>query len=142
MLVCHWPGIYFNGEKVGFRIFQEVVTRLHRRYDNLLWMKLSEISRYWAARELTAIERQDSSDSITLRALFAAPDFTLQIDAPATQQVSRVEFSSKGSGGGSTPPLRQVNTTGDLTAGTWCRTGAYVIACFDLPRGESSLKLG
>lgn len=138
ILVCHWPGIYFNGEKVGFRIFQEVVARLHRRYDNLLWMKLSEISRYWAARELTAIERQENT--VTLRAPFAAPDFTLQIDAPATQPVSRVEFSPKG--GASTPPLRQVNATNELTAGTWCRTGAYVIVCFDLPRGESTLSIG
>ena len=28
ILVCHWPGIYFNGEEVGFNIFKEVVARL------------------------------------------------------------------------------------------------------------------
>ena len=44
IMVCHWPGISFNGERVGFNIFKEAVTRLHARYDNLLWMKLSEIA--------------------------------------------------------------------------------------------------
>ena len=26
ILVCHWPGMYFNGQEVGFKIFQEVVS--------------------------------------------------------------------------------------------------------------------
>ena len=58
VMVCHWPGMYFNGEETGFNIFREVVQRLHAAYDNLLWMKLSEIAGYWAARELTRIERR------------------------------------------------------------------------------------
>ena len=29
IMVCHWPGMYFNGEEIGFKIFQEVVRRLH-----------------------------------------------------------------------------------------------------------------
>ena len=52
--------MYFNGQEVGFKIFQEVVQRLHDAYDNLIWMKLSEIARYWAARELTRIERRQA----------------------------------------------------------------------------------
>ena len=35
ILVCHWPGIYFNGEKIGFNIFKEVVRRLHARYKTM-----------------------------------------------------------------------------------------------------------
>jgi hypothetical protein len=81
LMVCHWTGIYFNGEEGGFRTFQEVVRRLHARYDHLLWMKLSEVARYWAAKELTRIERRD--DRITLRAPFAAPQFTLRIPTRA-----------------------------------------------------------
>ena len=27
ILVCHWPGIYYNGEEYGFNIFKEVVER-------------------------------------------------------------------------------------------------------------------
>ena len=32
IMVCHWPGIYFNGEEVGFNIFKEVVRRLKAHY--------------------------------------------------------------------------------------------------------------
>ena len=42
--------IYFNGQEHGFKVFQTVVDRLHRRYDHLIWMKLSEIAKYWAAK--------------------------------------------------------------------------------------------
>jgi hypothetical protein len=46
ILVCHWPGLYCNGDETGFNIFKDVVARLHRAYDHLQWMKLSEIARY------------------------------------------------------------------------------------------------
>src|SRR5262245_23165803 len=57
LMLAHWTGIYWNGQELGFKIFQEVVRRLHARYDNLHWMKLGEVARYWAAKELTRIER-------------------------------------------------------------------------------------
>ena len=83
MLVCHWPGIYYNGQETGFTIFKEVVRRLHARYDHLIWMKLSEISRYWAARELTEIRIQGRD--IRFQAPFACPGFTLQVKRPHTE---------------------------------------------------------
>ena len=70
LIVCHWPGLYHNGDELGFNIFQEVVARLHARYDNLIWLKLSEIARYWAAKELTRIERKDGL--VAIMAPFAA----------------------------------------------------------------------
>src|SRR4030095_7530223 len=82
VMVCHWPGIYFNGEKVGFNIFKQIVQRLRARYDNLIWMKLSEIARYWAARELTRIEATPSG--LQLHAPFAAPVFTVRFRAGST----------------------------------------------------------
>ena len=59
LMFGHWTGIYFNGYEVGFKILQDVVKRLHARFDNLLWMKNSEVARYWAAKELTRIERTE-----------------------------------------------------------------------------------
>jgi hypothetical protein len=132
ILVCHWPGIYFNGEKVGFRIFQEVVERLHRRYDNLVWMKLSEIARYWAAKELTQID-QEADGSVRLQAPFATPRFTLEVDAPVVSSVSLTAA-------GKQTPLREVSNPLKLVSGTWHRRGQSVLACFDLPRGESTLR--
>ncbi len=131
ILVCHWPGIYFNGEKVGFRIFQEVVRRLHSRYDNLLWMKLSEIARYWAARELTRIETRGIS--VRLHAPFAAPSFTVEIDG----RVDAVTLVANGEA----QPLRRITDSRDLEAGTWLLRDGGTVASFDLPRGPSELQV-
>lgn len=131
ILVCHWPGIYFNGAKVGFQIFQEVVRRLHSRYDNLVWMKLSEIARYWAARELTGIERQ--GDRILLQAPFAAPGFTLETAVSAASVTLAAD--------GREAPLRQVSTLLELTAGTWYGEDGRLRVCFDLPKGQSAVQI-
>ncbi|HLK56811.1 MAG TPA: hypothetical protein VKU00_09615 [Chthonomonadaceae bacterium] len=132
ILVCHWPGIYYNGEKIGFRIFQEVVQRLHQRYDNLIWLKLSEISRYWAARELTRIEKQ--GNQIHLNAPFATPRFTMDIQATAVNAVNLIV-------NGQSQPLRQVEKPLELTAQTWHPHDISIQVCFDLPHGESMLHL-
>jgi hypothetical protein len=133
VMVCHWTGIYFNGEEVGFQTFQEVVRRLHARYDHLSWMKLSEIARYWAAKELTRIERH--ADQITLHAPFSAPQFTLRIQ---TRAAGPAVLAS----GGPARSLREVRSPADLAAGTWCREDQETTVCFDLPRGESVLTVG
>jgi hypothetical protein len=135
ILVCHWPGIYFNGDRAGFRIFQEVVSRLRQRYDHLIWMKLSEISRYWAARELTAITR--GPGGIELDAPFAAPDFTIQIDNPPAIRAG-VTLEADGR----IAVLREVSGPAALSSGTFCRIDGGMQACFDLPRGASALNIG
>jgi hypothetical protein len=43
ILVCHWPGIYYNGDEVGFNIFKEVVRRLNIKYNHLIWMKTAKL---------------------------------------------------------------------------------------------------
>jgi hypothetical protein len=131
VLVCHWPGIYYNGDKVGFRIFQEVVRRLHARYDHLIWMKLSEIARYWAARELTGLEKIEGG--IRLQAPFAAPDFTLEV---AASPVSEVILESDGV----SLPLQEVGTEKGITSNTWSQQEGVVRVCFDLAKGRSDLK--
>ncbi|MES2465314.1 MAG: hypothetical protein V4671_32510 [Armatimonadota bacterium] len=140
LLVCHWPGIYYNGEKVGFRIFQEVVRRLHAHYgDGLVWMKLSQIARYWAARTLTKMERQPGG--IALYAPFAAPDFTVDVETVSLPEEAR-SVSLQDGDVNDRKPLQQVETTRQLTAGTWCRSGTRrIAACFDLPRGRSRLEI-
>ena len=75
--MSHWTGIHWNGQELGFKVFQEVVRRLHARFDNLVWMTLSEMSRYWAAKALTRIEWQQGR--VALRAPFACPRFTLRV---------------------------------------------------------------
>jgi hypothetical protein len=133
VLVCHWPGIYFNGEEVGFKIFKEVVRRLDAAYDSLVWMKLSEIARYWAARELTRIENTDGR--VTLRAPYVCPRFTVRL-------VERPDGVPNIHAGHRPMPVREVKRLLQLQSGTWVRDGRDTIVCFDLPRGTSTVELG
>jgi hypothetical protein len=133
IMVSHWPGIYFNGDEVGFNIFKEIVGRLKARYDNLVWMKNSEIARYWAARELTRITHE--AKSIALKAPFACPGFTLQFSSEA-KEPPRLESA------GQTTMLSEVRRPLDLKPGTFVRDGQKTTVCFDLPKGESRLLLG
>lgn len=137
VLVCHWPGIYYNGEKIGFRIFQEVVDRLHRRYDHLLWMKLSEIARYWAAKELTRISVNGTT--VEFFAPFACPHFTVLVPFSPRQEPRLIKLPE-----GTTQVLRRVANPLALDAQTWTvapeTTPQRAICCFDLPKGLSRLE--
>jgi hypothetical protein len=128
LMLAHWTGIHWNGDELGFKVFQEVVRRLHARFDHLMWMKLSEVARYWAAKELTLIERDDRG--LTLTAPFACPSFT--VSQPAGPAGS-VTFSTATS----SAPLERVDRPLDLMSGRWVRTGRDDIFCLDLPRGRS-----
>lgn len=133
VMLCHWPGMYCNGQQTGFREFQRIVRALQDRFgDETQWMKLSEIARYQAARELTQITAAESS--IILQAPYSVPDFTLRIphamDAPP-QLVHE----------GQPQPLQEVRAPRDLAAGTWRRSADATDICFDLPRGRSELRL-
>jgi hypothetical protein len=131
IMVCHWPGIYFNGEKVGFDIFKQIVHRLHTRYDNLIWMKLSAIARYWAARELTRIER--TPDGVRFHAPFASALFTVRCPGRANA-APRVVVDNK------PLELREVASAKKLDANTWTRNNDTTITvCFDLSKGRSEL---
>jgi hypothetical protein len=132
ILVCHWPGVYFNGQEVGFQIFQEVVRRMHARYDHLVWMKLSEIARYWAAKELTRITRQ--GNRIVLEAPFAAPCFTVRFKTTGMQPPSL-------SSGGTRTRLEPVQNLLRLKSGTWHQASGDVTVCFDLPKGQSVVEV-
>ncbi len=132
IMVCHWPGIYYNGEKKGFRIFQEVVDRLERKYGELNWMKNSEIARYWAAKELTEIERK--SDSISLYAPFPTPNFTLEFQ---TDGVNKLTLSHNGA----RKPLKRVESREELIEETYLVEDQSTVCCFNLKQGQSELMI-
>ncbi len=132
ILVCHWPGLYFNGEERGFNIFKEVVRRLHARYDNLLWMKLSEIARYWAAKELTQIT--SSGARVTFTAPFATRRFTVRIKADSPQ-VPKLIISGK------QVQLRRAESLLELGSGAWYTDNHSVTVCFDLPKGKAVVEV-
>lgn len=129
-MLCHWPGLYSNGTKAGLHAFQRNVVSLNDKYgDTTHWMKLSEIARYWAAKELTEITVDDRG--IRLNAPFDCPDFTLQM--PATAGPPSIQHK------GNKIPLKEVKTHRDLAPGIWHRDGESATICFDLNKGETVL---
>ncbi len=126
IMVCHWPGIYYNGEEIGFNIFKETVQRVHAHFDMVVWMKLSEIARYWAARELTAMNRVN--DGVQFVAPFACPGFTIRLKS-TSNVAPRFEAAT----------LTESKSLATLTPGSWHRKGDELTVCFDLPKGRSTL---
>ena len=107
IMYCHWPGLYTHGTKDGFRDLQKVVPALAGRFgDQTIWMKLSEIARYQAAKELTAVTREEGA--VALEAPFACPDFTVRLPtrSPAPPSIRH---------DGHTVPLKEARARRDLS---------------------------
>jgi hypothetical protein len=133
-LLCHWPGLYSNGTKLGFQHCQRVIRALNARFgERTIWLKANELARYWAARALTRIERKEGR--VTLTAPIATPGFTLRVRsaAKAPPQLRRNNVPL---------PLTEVRTKAALHPGTWLQESDAVIVCFDLPRGTVTLDFG
>ena len=126
VMLCHWAGMYTHGTKKGFEHFKQIVTALEGRYrDRTVWMKLSEMARYQAAKELTRIEKDAAG--LTLTAPFACPAFTLRLANTAGQP----KLAGK--------PLDEVRERRDLRGGAWMKQGEGAVICMDLPKGRSAL---
>lgn len=133
VMLCHWPGMYTQGTKLGFKHFQQVILALEGRYrERTIWMKISEMARYWAAKGLTRIER--SGDRVTLTAPFAAPRFTLRLTGKGKAPPKLIPK-------GAPAAIREVSKLRELEPGTWLREQGGVIVCFDLPQGQTLLSV-
>ncbi len=92
VMLCHWPGLYGNGSEEGFQQFQSIVLALAARFgDQTRWMKISEIGRYWAAKELTKITV--TADGLALQAPFACRDFTVAYPSPLKPVVLLYQYN-------------------------------------------------
>lgn len=129
IMVCHWPGIYYNGEKIGFNILKQIKKRLDQKYDKLIWMKLSEIARYWAAKELTSITFQ--KNKMILKAPFATPGFTVKVNA----SVRRPGILD----GAEEMPLVRIKDIREFKNGTWFSDSSGSVICFDLNKGINEI---
>jgi hypothetical protein len=131
MMVCHWTGIHWNGEEKGFKVFQEVVRRLHARFDKqLIWMKLSELARYWAAKELTQINQ--TQQTIQFQAPYSCPEFTISVPkvthgGPFIKQEGKAQA------------LKKVASRSQLQPNSWCEDNDRHVACFNLAKGNTEL---
>jgi len=133
VMLCHWPGMYNNGTKVGFHAFQSIVETIAAVYgDQTTWMKLSEIGRYWAAKELLTISRE--GERWVLDAPLATPRLTLQF---SETQNGRVVFEHDGE----STSLQPAASLAMLDRGRFFREQGTVKVCVDLPKGRSVLSL-
>ena len=132
VLVGHWPGFYFNGEKLGFDVLKTVKSRLDN-YDpdrtKTRWMKTSEIGHYWMARELTDITVMEEQQQINLSTQFPTANFTLAIDAP----IRHVQVNGW--------DLREVRSRRDFQSDTFLCEDKQTFVAFDLEIGETVLTL-
>lgn len=134
VMLCHWPGMYCNGTKEGFHDFQKVVLALKNRFgDRTIWMKLSELARYQAAKELTQLTAHDTH--LQLNAPFSAPRFTVRIPHAKPESPLVLRHNQQQT------RLHQVAARRDLTRGTWLQEDDALVACIDLPKGASRLSL-
>jgi hypothetical protein len=129
IIVCHWPGVYFNGEKTGFNILKEVKKRLDQKYDNLIWMKQSEIARYWAARELTDVSVQNKS--LLLKAPFGTPDFTIKLNQSVRNPRMKIKGEEK--------PFVRIKDIKELKEGTFYTDRTGTILCFNLEKKANEI---
>ncbi|NNJ26221.1 twin-arginine translocation signal domain-containing protein [Alienimonas chondri] len=140
VMLCHWPGLYNHGAETGFAAFRRIVTVLDARFGNrTVWMKLSEIARYAAAKRHTTIAPQ-ADGGVLLDAPFACPNFTLRLQTPAARRPPRLE--RLGDGAGEVRTLKQVAGVAALSDRTWTETPDGVVVCFDLPGGRSAIRFG
>jgi hypothetical protein len=131
VMLCHWPGLYTHGTKKGFEHCKQAIAALEGRYrDRTVWMKIGELARYWAAKELTRIDR--AGGRIALAAPLACPRFTLR-----TRVAGAAPPTLRQKGGPA--PLQEARTPRDLKTGTWLRQDDSMTVCFDLAKGESVL---
>ena len=130
VLVGHWPGFYFNGDKYGFDVLKTVKARLDE-YDpdgtKTLWMKTSEIAHYWMAREFTDITVVEEKKQINIVTQFPTANFTLAIDAPIR--------NIQGNGW----HLREVHSRRDFQKDTFICEGKQTFVAIDLEIGETNL---
>jgi len=131
IMVCHWPGIYYNGDKVGFNVLKTVVGRLHEKYDHLYWMTLSEIARYWAAKKLTNIEIEKKK--IKLNAPFSTKEFTIRV----SRKIKGAELAA----GNNKTSLVKCNSVLELKDSTYFADKNESQICFTLPKGKSEIAL-
>ncbi len=132
IMVCHWPGIYYNGTRLGFNIFKTVVQRLHQKYDHLLWMKLSEIARYYVCKNLTRMEI--SRNKIKIQAPFGTDQFTIRMNRSIRK--ATVDTAGKQA------ILEKTGNKSAISSGRFFTDKEGTILCFNLSKGDSQIIIG
>ena len=135
LLLAHWPCFYANGGP-GFKTLKTVKRRLDAcdpDQTRTIWMKTSEISHYWMARQLSDIMVEPPAVAnqriVRIDTMFPTPNFTLSLDCAAKQ----VQIEGKN--------LREVRTRRDFRSGRFLVEGKQTFVAFDLPLDATKLNI-
>ena len=135
VMLCHWPGMYCNGGKAGFIDFQNVVLALAERFRNEThWMKVSEIGRYYAAKELTKVSK-NAAGGVELEAPFSCGDFTIELEGWSDKSAAVLSWQRE------SVALTEVRSVSDLVTNTFVIDRDRVTFCIDLPSGRSRIAM-
>jgi len=124
-ILSHWQSLYSNGSEAGIAILGRVFSRIRKLLGTrVVWMKCSEMARYYAAAQ--SARARAVPRAIRITSLFACPEFTISVPAPRRLTAVTVDGSR----------LRRLGSPARLTSGTWALTAGRAYLCFDL--AESS----
>ncbi len=141
VMVCHWPGMYFNGQETGFKIFRGN-RRAPARGLRPPCLAEAERDRAVLGRARARPDRAPSrAAGSRLRPRSPAPSSRVKVqagrekEAPATRlRLTAGENRTAARGGGFDARAQ----AGDVLP----RSNSGLVACFDLPKGTSRLEPG
>ena len=135
VMLCHWPGMYCNGKKSGFEAFKKVVLAIAGRFkDQTRWMKLSEIGRYEAAKNLTTLTLASATE-IKLEAPLSCRDFTFEY----RRSTGEIPYAFKDPA--TQTEIKHVRRMEQLKSNTCFVEGDRLVVSLDLPTGPSRVLL-
>ena len=121
----HWWNVHRDEDKVGFRALVETISRINKLLgDNVVWMKCSDIARYFAVSKVfkwKVINEEDTS--VIFESPFICKNFTISIESKRPIKHIKVDEC----------PLRRVKDH-PLIPNSWKVINGKVYACFDLSR--------
>jgi hypothetical protein len=129
-ILSHWQSLYSNGSEAGIAILDRVFRRVRRLLGRrIVWMKCSEMARYYAAAKSARVRPIDRG--IRIASLFACPAFTISL--PTLRRPSAVVVDGR--------RLRIIASPTGLRPATWAHAGGRTYVCFDLV-DTSEIRLG
>ncbi len=123
----HWYNVYGSGDRLGLKALREVVSRVSRVMGSgVVWMKCSEVARYFATSKAFKAEARGGGREIELvfRSPFACKNFTVSLGVE--REVASVEVDGR--------RLRRLRTV-PLEPNSWATSGDRLYACFNLRDG-------
>ena len=125
----HWWNTHGEDDKVGFNALRETILRINKVLgDNVVWMKCSEIARYFATSKVFKLSKSEVSQSsvkLIFRTPFNCRDFTISFMINGAVKRVKVNGYPLKRGGGRT-----------LEPNSWITIDERTYVCFNLTDGS------